>query len=267
MRFTPVAGGLKLVWAIVAAVVTFGLSMVGGDRAKAARANLNAAVGAERTRNNTIMILGVTAALIVIPLVTGKITQELLANVGIFLLLALGLNIVVGLAGILDLGYVAFFAVGGYTTAVLTSPNRGESWPDWVPLLDGPGGWAIALAITIVFAAIVGLFIGAPVIRMRGDYLAIVTLGFGEIIRLLFLSDWLNGLLQRCAGHHWHPACGLRGVRRQGNRSRGRSSTSRCSSRSSPSMCRGGSSGRDSVEPGWPSARTRASPRRWASTR
>ncbi|MEE2806645.1 MAG: branched-chain amino acid ABC transporter permease, partial [Actinomycetota bacterium] len=98
---------------------------------------------------------------------------------------ALGLNIVVGLAGILDLGYVAFFAVGGYTTAVLTSPNS----PGFSPELP----WPVALIVVVVLTGLVGLFIGAPVIRMRGDYLAIVTLGFGEIIRLLFLSDWLSG--------------------------------------------------------------------------
>ena len=79
--------------------------------------------GPERTRQTAIFIGAAAIAFIIIPMITGKITQELLANVGIFLLLALGLNIVVGLAGILDLGYVAFFAVGGYTTAVLTSAN------------------------------------------------------------------------------------------------------------------------------------------------
>jgi branched-chain amino acid transport system permease protein len=125
------------------------------------------------------------ALLFVLPFFLGKITNELLANVGLFVLLALGLNIVVGLAGILDLGYVAFFAVGGYTTAVLTSPNS----PGFSPELP----WPIALILVVVLTGIVGLFIGAPVIRMRGDYLAIVTLGFGEIIRLLFLSDWLSG--------------------------------------------------------------------------
>ena len=83
----------------------------------------------------------------------------------------------------------AFFAVGGYATAILTSPNRGDSWPDWVP----QSHWFAALIVVILLAILTGLFIGAPVIRMRGDYLAIVTLGFGEIIRLLFLSDWLGG--------------------------------------------------------------------------
>ena len=125
------------------------------------------------------------AAIVVLPLFLGRITNELLANVGLFILLALGLNIIVGLAGILDLGYVAFFAVGGYSVAVLTSPGS----PRFAPEIP----WFGALFIAMLMAGLVGLFIGAPVIRMRGDYLAVVTLGFGEIIRVLLLSDWLSG--------------------------------------------------------------------------
>ncbi len=190
-------GGLTIVAAIVLAAAAAAASYFGaGKRIGEARSGYQATTGDERTRQNAILIGLSVVALIIIPMFTGKITQELLANIGIFLLLALGLNIVVGLAGILDLGYVAFFAAGGYTTAVLTSPNRGEDWPEWFPTLP----WWGALMVTIVVAALVGLFIGAPVIRMRGDYLAIVTLGFGEIIRLLFLSDWLNGYFNGAQG-------------------------------------------------------------------
>ena len=140
--------------------------------------------GAERQRTSIVLFVVVAAVCVVLPMFLGTIMNELLANVGLFLLLALGLNIVVGLAGILDLGYVAFFAVGGYTTAVLTSPLSPWFHPEW--------HFGIVLLVVVVMAAIAGLVIGAPVIRMRGDYLAIVTLGFGEIIRLLFLSDWLK---------------------------------------------------------------------------
>jgi len=194
-------GGLTVVWAAILAVISFAAVMLGaGDRIGAARSAYRDQTGPARARTTAVLI-GLTAlALVIIPIFTGKITQELLANIGIFLLLALGLNVVVGLAGILDLGYVAFFAVGGYTTAVLTSANRGDAWPSWVPTLSGPGGWLIALGVTILMAALTGLFIGAPVIRMRGDYLAIVTLGFGEIIRILFLSDWLNGYFNGAQG-------------------------------------------------------------------
>lgn len=132
------------------------------------------------------------AAIVVLPLFLGRLTNELLANVGLFILLALGLNIIVGLAGILDLGYVAFFAVGGYSVAVLTSPGSPRFTPE-IP-------WFGALFAAMLLAGLVGLFIGAPVIRMRGDYLAVVTLGFGEIIRILLLSDWLSGTFNGAQG-------------------------------------------------------------------
>ena len=195
-------GGLRLQGVILVGVAAAGLSLVGSyvtrGRVTKARKDYFETPLPERTKSTAALMVLVSLALLILPFFTGKIVNELLANVGIFLLLALGLNIVVGLAGILDLGYVAFFAVGGYTTAILTSAGRGDAWPDWVPLFvnDGEpvlGGWLIALVIVMILAALTGLLIGAPVIRMRGDYLAIVTLGFGEIIRLLFLSDWLSG--------------------------------------------------------------------------
>ena len=191
--FYFIRGGLSQQGAVTAALIGGGLGYL---RVLAQRGmvptpvqDYKQLVGPERTRANTIIIITCGVATAILPLLLGRITNELLANVGLFVLLALGLNIVVGLAGILDLGYVAFFAVGGYATAILTSPNRGDSWPDWVP----QSHWFAALIVVILLAILTGLFIGAPVIRMRGDYLAIVTLGFGEIIRLLFLSDWLGG--------------------------------------------------------------------------
>jgi branched-chain amino acid transport system permease protein len=98
-------------------------------------------------------------------------------------MLGLGLNIVVGFAGLLDLGYVAFFAIGAYTVAILTAPAPHGIMMDF---------W-LALPIGVGIAALSGVFLGIPVLRMRGDYLAIVTLGFGEIIRILSKSDVLTG--------------------------------------------------------------------------
>jgi branched-chain amino acid transport system permease protein len=108
---------------------------------------------------------------------------DVVDNVGLYILMGLGLNIVVGLAGLLDLGYVAFFAIGAYTMGVLTSPRvwLGAEWSFWP-------AWPVAF----VMAALAGIILGVPVLRMRGDYLAIVTLGFGEIIRILALSDLLK---------------------------------------------------------------------------
>jgi branched-chain amino acid transport system permease protein len=95
----------------------------------------------------------------------------------LYIFLALGLNIVVGFAGLLDLGYIAFYAVGAYVYALLASPQFGIHWPFWAIL---PLGAAVA--------AIFGILLGAPTLKLRGDYLAIVTLGFGEIIRI-FLNN------------------------------------------------------------------------------
>jgi branched-chain amino acid transport system permease protein len=95
----------------------------------------------------------------------------------LYVMLALGLNIVVGFAGLLDLGYIAFYAVGAYTYALLASPHFGLHLPFWVIL---PIGAAVA--------ALFGVLLGAPTLKLRGDYLAIVTLGFGEIIRI-FLNN------------------------------------------------------------------------------
>ena len=91
----------------------------------------------------------------------------------LYIMLALGLNIVVGYAGLLDLGYIAFFAVGAYTYALLGSPQFGMHWPMWAVLPSGA-----------LIACLFGVLLGAPTLRLRGDYLAIVTLGFGEIIRI-----------------------------------------------------------------------------------
>src|SRR3954470_16481417 len=98
----------------------------------------------------------------------------------LFAILSLGLNVVVGFAGLLDLGYIAFYGVGAYCYALLASPHFGLHWPFWVTLPIGAG-----------MACIFGILLGAPTLKLRGDYLAIVTLGFGEIVRI-----FLNNLSQ-----------------------------------------------------------------------
>ncbi len=95
----------------------------------------------------------------------------------LYIMLALGLNIVVGFAGLLDLGYIAFYAIGAYLYALLASPHFGLHWPVWA-----------VLPLGALVAGLFGILLGAPTLRLRGDYLAIVTLGFGEIIRI-FLNN------------------------------------------------------------------------------
>ena len=106
------------------------------------------------------------------------------ANAGTFMLLAMGLNIVVGLAGLLDLGYAAFFAIGSYAYAYSNSPFSGQDLPFFPMLVVGAA-----------VAALFGIALGAPTLRLRGDYLAIMTLGFGEIVPIVFLNldKWTEG--------------------------------------------------------------------------
>lgn len=111
-------------------------------------------------------------------------TYNVLADAGIFVLLALGLNIVVGFAGLLDLGYAAFFAIGAYTYGMLASPQFSVHVPFWALIF-------LAAALAAAF----GIVLGAPTLRLHGDYLAIVTLGFGEIVPQIFqnLTKYTGG--------------------------------------------------------------------------
>jgi branched-chain amino acid transport system permease protein len=130
----------------------------------------------------------VGAFLLIWPQIAGPYLSEVSNSVGLFILMGLGLNIVVGYAGLLDLGYVAFYALGAYIMAVLTTTG-GEitanfQWTFWE-----------ALPVAVVGAILAGVVLGIPVLKIRGDYLAIITLGFGEIIRIMFLSDFLKPYL------------------------------------------------------------------------
>ena len=122
-----------------------------------------------------IAIAILASALVAFPLVADRYALDLATQTGIYIVLALGLNVVVGQTGLLVLGYVAFYAVGAYTYAILATGH-------WINF------WA-ALPIAAFMAGIFGFVLGAPTLRLRGDYLAIVTLGFGEIIRIV-LNNW-----------------------------------------------------------------------------
>lgn len=120
----------------------------------------------------------------ILPPLIGNYWTQILGNIGIYVVLGIGLNVVVGFAGLLDLGYVAFFGIGAYGYALLASPQFGIHVPFW-----------LMLPACVAIAAGAGALLGIPVLRMRGDYLAIVTLGFGEIIRILLnnLDSVTNG--------------------------------------------------------------------------
>jgi len=177
-------GELRLPSAIAIGLGLFGLGLWLRDQPRAVRQRIGAMEGERRRLVTAGALVALVAVLGILPWVLGPFLTEVLNIAGIFLLMALGLNIVVGLAGLLDLGYVAFFAVGAYTTAVLTSPASQAFSPEL--------SFWVALPLVILAAVAAGLLVGTPVLRMRGDYLAIVTLGFGEIARILFLSDALK---------------------------------------------------------------------------
>ncbi|MDQ6932377.1 MAG: ABC transporter ATP-binding protein [Candidatus Eremiobacteraeota bacterium] len=129
-------------------------------------------------RVKVLLLAAGAVALLLLPQIDHNDSHfNLLVDAGVYVILALGLNIVVGFAGLLDLGYAAFFAIGSYSYAMLASPQFNLHVPFWVMLF-------LASAI----AALSGLLLGAPTLRLRGDYLAIVTLGFGEIVPQTFLN-------------------------------------------------------------------------------
>jgi len=144
-------------------------------------------------KNKMVMFLLAAIALIALPLFAQQFGQgwvRIMALALLYVLLALGLNIVVGYAGLLDLGYVAFYAVGAYMYALLASPHLSENFA-WIASMFPNGLHApvwIIVPLAALLAATAGVLLGTPVLKLRGDYLAIVTLGFGEIIRV-FLNN------------------------------------------------------------------------------
>ena len=150
----------------------------------------------EQSRRRTVNGVGMlvfAAILLMLPWLIGRTLSDVAVTIGIFVLMGLGLNIAIGLAGLLDLGYVTNYAVGAYILAVLTSIG---------PLgrLDGVFTFWMVIPVALLAAMCAGFIFAVPVLRMRGDYLAIATLGFGEIIGKLAISDWLKPLIGGAQG-------------------------------------------------------------------
>ena len=140
--------------------------------------------GRYRLALRVLLFALLAAAVVLLPLKWGSYWNYVTGTVGLYVILGLGLNLIVGLSGQLVLGYIAFFAIGAYTMALLNSP---------IPHNIMLGFWP-SVALGVILAALAGLLLGLPLMRLRGDYLAIVTLGFGEIIRILLKSDMLTDL-------------------------------------------------------------------------
>ena len=185
------ARGLSIPGAILVFLIVAGANVWWSRQGEQIKARMNALPAEQQRKLRWARIALGVLALLLLPMILRTYLTEVIDNVGLYVLMGLGLNIVVGFAGLLDLGYVAFFAIGAYTMAVLTS--QGELG------LAGLSFWE-ALPFSVGAAVLAGIILGIPVLRMRGDYLAIVTLGFGEIIRILALSDALAPLIGGAQG-------------------------------------------------------------------
>jgi branched-chain amino acid transport system permease protein len=177
-------GALQPVAALILFILVVALSLLWTEKGPQVRGRVAALPAPQQVQlRYGGRALGVLT-LLLLPLILGTYLSEVMDNVGLYIMMGLGLNIAVGLAGLLDLGYVANFAIGAYVMGVLTSTgtSTGEALlPFW-----------FALPISIMAAMTAGFILALPVLRMRGDYLAIATLGFGEITRILALSDTLS---------------------------------------------------------------------------
>jgi branched-chain amino acid transport system permease protein len=183
--------GITLMTAVAVFVISLLAAILWTTRGRAAYEKRRANMTPERAdRSRRITTIALLVFLLILPQILGVFLTNVLDQVGIFILMALGLNIVVGFAGLLDLGYVAFFAIGAYVTALMTSTGA---------LGLGLSFW-LAVPVAVLAATLAGTILGIPVLRMRGDYLAIVTLGFGEIIRVLVRSDLLKPVIGGAQG-------------------------------------------------------------------
>jgi len=151
-----------------------------------------------QSRNGQLVKAGIAVVvLVLLPILAGSYIGQVLMLVGLYILMGMGLNLEVGLAGLLDLGFVAFFAVGAYTTALLTADSvHALATFTAIPHMSF---WA-AMPIAVLISVIVGVLFGIPVLGVRGDYLAVATLGLGEIVRVIVQSDAAAPLLAGAQG-------------------------------------------------------------------
>jgi branched-chain amino acid transport system permease protein len=190
---TPLADLGRLLFApdgltVAGALVTVVIAVGGHQLLRAYRIDYRIAALPPATRRTLIApgVIVLVLLVIALPLSLGSFFAQVIAIVALYVLMGLGLNITLGLAGLLDLGFVAFFAVGAYTMGLLTSTAEYGllHWSFWA-----------AVPVAVIAAMAFGAFLGLPILGIRGDYLAIATLGFGEIIRILAGSDLLKPIL------------------------------------------------------------------------
>jgi branched-chain amino acid transport system permease protein len=186
---TPEGAGIIFVLATAASLLS---------TRRRARASAEPSATWWQGRNGQLAKAGIAVlVLILLPILAGSYIGQVLMLVGLYILMGMGLNLEVGLAGLLDLGFVAFFAVGAYTTALLTadSPHALAAFTA-IPHMS----FWLAMPIAVMISVIVGVLFGIPVLGVRGDYLAVATLGLGEIVRVIVQSDAAAPLLAGAQG-------------------------------------------------------------------
>jgi branched-chain amino acid transport system permease protein len=202
-RFVFRAEALRPAVALVLFIAIIALSAFWQQRGERVKERFATRTAGRESSVRWVSIAFLIVIMLILPFLLGTYLSEVVNNVLIFALMGFGLNIVVGFAGLLDLGYVAFFAIGAYTMAILTT--EGDLG------ITGLSFW-LAIPICVLVAVFAGIMLGIPVLRMRGDYLAIVTLGFGEIIRILALSDLLKPYIGGAQGVLKIPKPGVVGL-------------------------------------------------------
>ena len=194
-KFLYKSNGMTVLGALSVFVIFYAVSFVWLANRNRVSSRIDSLPPKRRQTYTFVATILLLVVMFILPQLVGPYLSEVADLVGFYIIMALGLNVVVGFAGLLDLGYVAFFAIGAYTMAVLTTPE--------LPMVRGIipqlTFWE-ALPFAVLAALVAGVLLGIPVLKTRGDYLAIITLGFGEIIRLLVLSDALKPFLGGAQG-------------------------------------------------------------------
>jgi branched-chain amino acid transport system permease protein len=211
--YSKVSRGLTWFGAVVVFVVATAVAAFVLDRREraAGRPREEGAPDARRATRGILLLL-LALGLIVLPQLAGSIVSEILGSVGVYVLLGLALNIVTGYAGMLHLGIAAFFLIGAYSAALLTGANLVTAFGLVAPRYASDLNFYVALSGVIAIGAAVGALIAAPVLRLRGDYLAIVTLAFGQIALILATSNWLQPITGGPQGLRDVTKAGLLGV-------------------------------------------------------
>ena len=211
--YSKTIGGLTWVGALAVGAVAAAASIMKARRGAQIRAWVEGSSDDEEgvPPVRWVLFAAIAGLVLVLPWLVGSVISNVLGSVLIYVLLGLGLNIVVGYAGLLDLGYVFFFAVGAYASALLTGAALNTFTGSGPPVVSADLNFYVAIPIVLVIAAATGLLIGAPVLRLRGDYLALVTLGLGEMVTVLVKSPWFAPLVGGPNGMRGFPDAAVAG--------------------------------------------------------